>query len=64
MSYTYTLINPYSWASSEVGIIENETKRWILLSILKKDLHLIEDKESSVYRIHQYLLNYYPELML
>ena len=64
MSYTYTIHKNILRFSSEIGIEENETGRWILLSILKEDLPLIEDKNSSVYRIYQYLLNYHPEFLI
>lgn len=68
MKYTYTISKPYHTVSSlydsDVSIQENETERWIFLSTLKEDLPLIEDKNSSVYRIYQYLLNYHPELLL
>jgi hypothetical protein len=64
MSYTYTIHKNISRFSSEIGIEENETGQWILLSILKEDLPLIEDKNSSVYRIYKYLLNYHPELLI
>ena len=62
MNYTYTIKDLYY---SDLMIEENETGRWILLSTLKKDASLIiEDKELSVYRIYQYVLQYHPEFLL
>ena len=68
MKYTYTISKPYHTVSSlydsDFSIEENETERWIFLSTLKEDLPLIEDKNSSVYRIYQYVLNHHSELLL
>ena len=62
MNYTYTIKDLYY---SDLMIEENETGRWILLSTLKKDASLIiEDKELSVYRIYQYVLQHHPELLI
>lgn len=68
MKYTYTISKPYHTVSSlydsDLSIQENETGRWIFLNTLKEDASLIEDKESSVYRIYQYVLKNHPELLL